>query len=152
MEKKYRKFTITTDKDYKGLGYAYIKEETAYLHSLTLFMFIILWTTSVKTGKRQTARQIGTKCVEIDGRFYEVEYYADVNNLPHVYYRNKLGVYIKTNNFNKYSDDNYAIGSPEWTGDKIIPKYNISIFKPDSKLEGYVKNNIFYAVKELSIG
>lgn len=152
MEKKLRKFTITTDKEYNGIGYIRIKDDTKYIHSITLFMFIILWTTPVRTGKKQIARQISNRCVEISGKLFDIKYYGNVEDLKCIYYKNTLGTYIKIIDFTNYKEGYYVINSPDKHKDVIITDEDIYLFHPNSKLEGYIKGNTFYAVKELSIG
>jgi len=152
MEKKLRNFTITTDKVGRGLGYMRITDDSCYIHSLTLFMFIILWTTPVKTGKRQTARQVSNRCVEISGKLFDIKYYTDVNRLKCIWYRNPLTAYIKITDFNNYKEGYYVINSPDKHKDIIVSDEDVYLFNPDSKLEGYIKGNTFYAIKELSIG
>lgn len=152
MEKKYKKFIITTDNDMRGLGYNRLKDDTKYIHTICIFVFIICWTTPVKIGEKQIAKQISNKCVEINGKLFDVKYYSIVNNLRHIYYRNKLGSWIKTSEFHKYNDTHFVVNSPEWSEYRVIPEYDVYLFSPNAKLEGYVYNNTFYAVKELSVG
>ena len=102
MKKKLRKFTITTDKGCGGIGYARIKDYTCYIHSLMLFNLILLWHTPVRTGKKQIAKQISNRCVQIDGKLFDVKYYTDVNQLNRIWYRNNLGTYLKITEFMNY--------------------------------------------------
>lgn len=152
MEKKLRKFTITTDKGTKGLGYLCIADNTCYIHSLTLYIFIILWTTPIKIGKKQIAKQISNRCVEISGKLLDIKYYTDVNRLSCIWYRNKLNTYIKITAFSEYREGCYVISSPDKHKDEVVSDEDIYLFHPNAKLEGYVKDNVFYAVKELSVG
>lgn len=152
MEKKLRKFTITTDKDCKGIGYTRIKDDTCYIHTFILFAFIILWHTPVKTGKKQVAKQISNRCVEIDSKFYDIKYYTDVDKLNCIWYRSTLGSYIKITEFTQYKPGYYVINSSEKSKDCIISDEDVYLFHPNSKLEGYIKNGVFYATRELSIG
>lgn len=152
MEKKLRKFTITTDKDCGGFGYSRIKDNTHYIHTIMLFMFIIIWTRPVKTGKKQIARQVSNRCVEINSKFYDVKYYSNIDDLKHIWYRNKLNTFIKITEFSNYKPNWYVINSPDKAKDEIVNDEDIYLFHPDSKLEGYIKDNVFYAVKELSVG
>lgn len=152
MEKKFRKFTITTDRTCGGLGYTRIKDDTMYIHSIMLFMFIIIWTRPVKTGKKQIARQVSNRCVEIDSKFYDVKYYGNVNDLLYIWYRNNLGTFIKIKEFYKYKDMHYVINSPDKHKDEIVSDEDIYFFNPNSKLEGYIKNGTFYITKEIVNG
>lgn len=152
MEKKLRKFTITTDKGCGGLGYARISDYTCYIHSLMLFNLILLWHTPVRTGKKQIAKQISNRCVEISGKFYDLKYYADVDTLQCIYYRNKLNAFIKITQFVEYKNNYFVISSPDKAKDEVVSDEDIYLFKPDAKLEGYIKENTFYATKELSVG
>ena len=152
MEKRFRKFTITTEKGCGGIGYTRIKEETYYIHTIMLFMFIIMFPTPIKIGKKQIARQVSNRCVEINSKFYDIKYYTEINNLKHIWYRNKLNTFIKITEFSNYKPNWYVINSPDKTKDEIVNDEDIYLFHPDSKLEGYIKDNVFYAVKALSVG
>lgn len=152
MEKKLRNFTITTDKGCGGFGYARIKNDTYYIHTIMLFMFIIMFPTPIKLSKKQIAKQISNRCVQINGKLFDIKYYTDVNQLKCVYYRNTFGTYLKITEFMNYKDGYYVINSPDKSKDTIITDEDVYLFNPDSKLEGYVKGNVFYAVRELSNG
>lgn len=152
MEKRIRKFTITTTPGCGGLGYTRIKDETYYIHTFMLFMFIIMFPTPIKIGKRQTAKQISNRCVQINGKLFDVKYYTDINQLNCIWYRNRLGTFIKVKDFFNYKEGFYVISSIERHKDEIITDEDVYLFHPDSKLEGYIKGNTFYATKELSVG
>lgn len=152
MEKRLRKFTITTDRGCHGLGYTCIKDDTYYIHTIVLFMFIIIWASPVKISKKQVAKQISNRCVQINDKLFDIKYYTDVNQLQNIWYRNRLGTFIKITEFNQYKENMFVINSPDKAKDEIVSDEDIYLFHPNSKLEGYIKGNVFYAVKELSVG
>jgi len=149
---KQKDFIITIDKDVRGLGYTKIKQDTFTIHTIMLFMFIIAFTTPRRLGKRQIANWNNSLTVEISGNFYNLSYYGDISALTHIYYRNSLGTFIKATKFHQVTYDMYLIFD-DVTGKWItISNSDVYIFKPDSKLEGYINGNEFIVVKELSIG
>jgi hypothetical protein len=152
MTKKYRTFTITTDKDMSGLGYSRLQDTTCNIHCLVLFIFIFTWATPRRHGKIEIAKFVHSNCVSIGDKTYDLFYYGDVEHLTHIYYRNSLGTWLKTNDFYQLGNDMFAL-SDETQGKWIVlSDRDVCIFNPNNKVEGFIYRSCFYATKELSVG
>lgn len=148
MEKKLRRFTIVTDKSMRGLGYSRLRDESQYIHTLVLFVFIILWSRPVRTGRIQSAKWYNTNCVRMGYKVYDFKYYGDVDNLKCIYYRGHDGLFREAKQFQQLKDGSYVIKLDITNIWIAKAEADVYVFNPEKRIEGYIKGNTFYGVRE----
>ena len=150
--KKFRRFTIVSDPKFRGLGVNSLNEGQYWLHTITLFIVVICFTTRIRRGELYPAKFINGITANIGPITYTIEYPGDVHQLNKVYYRNKLNTILASRTFHQFTHDKWALYNEvdgQWM---VLDSHDVYIFNPNMKVEGYVSGNTFYAVKELSVG
>jgi len=89
-----------------------------------------------------TVNYINPFVVEYRGSYYSIEYGRNLNKKPEIYYRDVEKGYLKTNKF-KFVDEYFIIN------EKLYKREDIYLFKPESKISGFIKGNIFYGLNEI---
>ena len=89
-----------------------------------------------------TANYINPLVVEYRGNYYSIEFDGNLKNKSEIWFRDIEKGYLKTNKF-KFVDEYFIIN------EKLYKREDIYLFKPESRIKGYIKGNIFYGIKEI---